>query len=144
MNVETIVTGEDAAARRLRELADRASDAKPALERVAVMLQRRHASNFAGQGSAFGGWPPLAAATVARKGHSTPLVATGALQRAMQPGRGKGKVRRVSKTRVTLGTSLFYARFHQAGGRPVVGITGTDAKVAVRMIERYIATGRAL
>lgn len=142
MNVETTVTGDEEAERRLRDLAERATDVRPALHRIADLIQRDQAQNFASGGGKFGKWPALAAATAKRKGNATPLVATGALERAMQPGRGKGRVRRVTKTKITAGTSLFYARFHQAHGRPVVGITTVRGKVAARLVERYITHGR--
>lgn len=152
MNIDPIVQGEDRAARHIDDIGDRAKDPKPVLNRVADLLQRRQAANFASHGASLGGWPPLAASTVAKKrsaGQSIePLVATGALERSLQAGRGKGKVRRVTKTRVTIGSRIFYGRFAQAGTsrgepkRPIVGITNVEAKLATKLIDRYIRTGR--
>ena len=148
MNLDVSVKGEARARLHLDDVGDRAKDPKAVLNRIADTLQSDQAANFRGQGSMFGGWAPNAPATLERKGSSRPLVATGALEQSLQKGRGKGKVRRVTKTRVTLGTSLFYGRFHQAGTsrgvpqRKIVGIRPVRTRLAVKMLERYIAEGR--
>jgi phage gpG-like protein len=138
MRVSVVVHGEDAAARELWQMGERATHAQPVLGLVAQMLEATQQRNFRGEGSEFGPWPVLAPGTLADKTNTRPLVATGALERSLSG--GASSVRRITDDSVTVGTSIFYARF-QHGKRPLVGITARDATVAAEMVARYVEDG---
>lgn len=131
------VVGDEHTEHLLERVGHRASDARPVLGDIADAFQRGQARNFSSAGAYFGDpWPGLADATKERYGAHRPLYLTGALERAVA-GRGKGKLRRVSKTRVVVGVGLFYGIFQQAK-RPIVGIARRDRKHALSMIQRYL------
>lgn len=138
------VVGDKKTGHLLQQLGHRAADPRPVFKEIADLFQRGQARQFSSGGAYFGTpWAPLAESTVARTGAHRPLHLTGALERAVA-GKGKGKLRRVTKTKVTVGTSLFYAIFHQGGtskgvpARPVVGISRRDGKQALTMLERHL------
>lgn len=122
------------------------------------LLIEGHRKQFLSKGGFLGSpWPALAPGTLARKvrmGQSSrPMEATGALKRALEGGRGK--VTRVTRSSVTVGTSLFYAVFHMKGSkgkgrqrntpaRPPVGISDVQYEAALSIMERYLLKGIAL
>lgn len=79
-------------------------------------LEETHQQHWAGRHSPGGSsWPPLAASTIARKGHDQPLVLTSALVNAMTNRNAPGHVGEVMSRGLTYGTDIEYAGFHQDG-----------------------------
>ena len=66
-----------------------------------------------------GGWPPLAASTVARKGHSTILLESGRLLASLTTGdsrrRSPDTINEVSRMFMRWGTRVPYAGYHEIG-----------------------------
>lgn len=84
MIVEFTFLGEKQFSRELFGLGQRAGNAKPVLTVIAGKMQDANREQFASQGRrASGGWQPLAASTVKRKGHDTILFDTGDLLDSM-------------------------------------------------------------
>lgn len=140
----------------LEGIASRSGDLRPAFKSIRELLIAGHKKNFEQEGAMFGDpWPSLSQETLARKARqglpSTPLVATGALQRAL--GGGRGKRTGVTRTLVRVGVAQFYSRFHQAGApggrrgrmprRQVVGINRQQRDKALSIIQTYLEHGRA-
>ena len=72
-------------------------------------------------------WEPLAASTVARKGHATILVDTGRLRQSLTELGSPDNLFRVDKRGALFGTNVDYAFWHQRGtkqmpARPMVGM----------------------
>lgn len=87
-----------------------------------------HASYFDQQTDPNGTpWEPLAASTVARKGHSTILVDTNALRTSLTEINGPNNFFRTDKRGALFGTTVDYAFWHMRGtskmpARPMVGM----------------------
>lgn len=75
------------------------------------VLGEMEAEQWASNGH--GEWPPLAPSTVARKGHSTILVDTGALRASLVD---PGSAMRIMGVDAEYGTNIGYAFYHQDGG----------------------------
>ena len=104
---------------------------KPVLEQAVKDLENDHQGFFdAAQDATGAPWPPLAPATVRRKGHDTILVETGALRKSLTS-KGGDAIREIfdePQEGFSFGTSDPKAPFHQAGtermpARPPVGMT---------------------
>ncbi len=139
------VIGEDTAALHVNEVGARALDLRPAFTRIREMLIEGNKRQFASKGGYFGGsWPPLDADTVAQKGSSATLVATGALRASLTG--GSGAKSDVDRSGVSVGTSVWYAKFQHGGttnapARKLVGIAPTDLARASEIIEDYVVRG---
>lgn len=135
-------------------IADRAEDLRPAMRKVRDLMVEGHVKNFESQGSFLGQpWPNLSAQTVERKARQglplEPMVATGALLRALSGGTGRRTG--ATKTSARAGVSQFYARFHLAGAsgarrgdlppRPLVGMNAAQRAEVNSIIARYLETG---
>lgn len=130
-------------------MAGRATDMRPAFRAIRELIISGHKRNWASQGQHLGErWPANTIGTIERKarmGQSLdPLTATGALHRAVHGGRGRYS--RVSRTSVSVGVSLFYARFQLAKKgrvprRPMVGIARTTEQAALKIVETYLVKG---
>ena len=66
-------------------------------------------------------WPPLAAATIARKGHDTILVDTGRLRRSLTTKGHTDHTGEIADRGLTFGTDVPYSRFQKR--REHVGLT---------------------
>jgi phage gpG-like protein len=100
--------------RRLATLARRTQDLRPAWRAVAEDFQQVQQRRFASGGN--GDWPPLSEAYARRKPPGAPImVLTGRLKRSLTAGRTRGAIRRVTKTRVVMGSSNPVAHLHQKG-----------------------------
>lgn len=94
-----------------------AADYTSTLEPFLSHLEGSHASHFAAQSNPIGTpWAPLAASTIARKGHDTILVETTRLKSSLT-GKTQDSIRAVSHRGLLFGTEVPYAIFHQDGGR---------------------------
>ncbi len=99
---------------------------------VIEKIEERHRGFFESEISpAFQPWAPLAARTIARKGHSEVLVETGRLRASLVRQTGDS-IRDIIKEQffhgLSFGTSVTYSRYHQEGGghlpqREHVGVT---------------------
>lgn len=131
-----------AAKARLAGMAGRATDLRPATRVVRELIMAGHKENWESQGASFGTpWAANAPGTIARKGSSKPMEATGALRAAIYG--GKGRSTSASKTLARVGVRLSYARFALGTGgyrpkRPMVGISRTTEGAALKVLERYL------
>jgi hypothetical protein len=158
-SLEVEMGGLQASAAMLREIADRGLDMRPALEQVKGVLIEGNKRQFSSHGSYLGeAWPGLSPETKARKAREgipslmDTLVASGDLQASLDG--GKGKVARVTRSTVRVGTSLFYGRFAQAGAkgdrrgteeeRPIVGIGEVEQKASEGILLDYLTGGSRL
>lgn len=104
-------------------------------------LEQLHAGFFASSTGPDGAkWPPLAPSTVKRKGHSTILVETSALQASLtQPNAGvRTVVDEPAGTTLAFGTDVPYSVFHDAdsGSRPARRHVGVDDQFVTKMANR--------
>lgn len=131
--------------RTIKRVLDNLEDATPAWEAMADRFGALETEQFASQGaSGSGGWAPLAAATVAAKGHDTILVDTGAL-RDQLTNRPFG-VENIAKDSMEVGSNLPYGGYHQNGTdrmpqRRAVEFTETDRRDLTKILQRYLITG---
>lgn len=138
----------------LTDIADRGENMRPAMLRIKELLIEGHRQQFASSGSFLGTpWEANAPGTLARKARegipslNRPMVATGDLQESLSG--GKGGRSRVSKSGVSVGTSLYYAIFHISPkrkgvpARPPVGVNEAQRGAAIAIMERHLM-GRGL
>lgn len=85
------VDGLEPVEHRLLSMAGRALETRPLLEVFARQLEKEEGDRFADQGA--GSWPPLAPATVARKGNSTIGRETDAMMEALTTEDAEGALR---------------------------------------------------
>jgi len=102
-------------------------------------LEAIHARHFASEASPSGEpWKALSPYTIAKKGFDRILHETGALYNSLGQ-RGAGAIRKVRHRELEFGTSVPYAKYHQAGfqntrsntrvaARPFLGVTGEDVR----------------
>jgi phage gpG-like protein len=156
MGVGIEADGVEQVSTNLKEFGDRATDAKPAMQKVRSIMEEGIARNFETSGSYLGeAWAPLAPGTLARKARlgqgSRILVATDAMGEALTGGRGRRGS--ATKTMARAGTNVWYSVFAQAGTkgaghgasapkRRVVGLTQRDATKSIRIIEKFVMTGQ--
>lgn len=110
---------------------------EPAFEQIGEDLLGDFARNMLYEGGTFmtgvrGGsrWPPLAPSTIKEKqrlgyGAEPMLWRTGALARSLSEKGGPGNIFRAGADYVVVGSSLFYAPFHQNGSRSMKTVTNT-------------------
>lgn len=143
------VEGADSVADRLRDIAERGEDMRPAMLLIKELLIEGHAKQFDSKGAYLGTpWPENSTETLKRKARegvpslSSVMVASGDLQESLSG--GKGGRSRVSRSGVSVGTALFYAVFHLAPkrkgmpARPVVGIADSERETALEIMERHV------
>lgn len=139
----------------LRDLAERVTDARPAMRKVRDIMREGLKRNFETSGAYLGdSWQPLSPATLARKARkgrgAKALVAEGGLERALLG--GKGKKSRATKTTAAAGISIWYSIFAQSGAkgnrkgeepaRKIIGMTPRDWRKSERVVEKYLETGQ--
>jgi phage gpG-like protein len=147
--------GDEKVIHDLTTAAGRAKDARPAMRKVRAIMEGANRKQFETGGAYFGdSWAPLAPGTLARKARkgqdSQPLRASGVLEASLSG--GKGRRGGATKTIARAGTSVWYAVFAQAGTkkaghgasapkRPIVGLAKRDRTKAIRVVEKFLATG---
>lgn len=108
------------AARRIHGAADRAFDLRPALSTITEEWIGSERRQFA----TGHGWPPLKRSTRLRKIRqglgSSPMRATGRLERALTVRRARGQTVRMRRSSLVVGlkggkSKVYYGRFHQRG-----------------------------
>jgi phage gpG-like protein len=113
--------------------ADYSEPLKPMLE----MLEQTHAAGFESESTPGGEkWPPLAASTVAKKGHDVILLETGRLKASLANKTGDS-VREVSHRGLLFGTQVEYAGIHQNGTSriPQREHVGMNEETAQRIVD---------
>lgn len=148
-----IVVEADGAAVMLRDMATRGYDMRPAMTEIRELLIEGNKQQFTTEGQFLGTpWPPNSQETLLRKARegvpslTSPMVATGDLQESLSGGSGSRS--RVTKSSVSVGTSLFYAIFAIAGAsggrrgsepaRPPLGINESERVSALQIITEYL------
>ena len=102
---------------------------RPELDDFNDAIYESHADRFGLENDPnLSAWPPLAAATIARKGHDTILVDTGRLRRSLTTKGHADHAGEIFDRGLTFGTSVPYSIFHQQGTRNIpqrahVGLT---------------------
>lgn len=152
LRLDVSVRGDDIAARRLRELAGRAEDARLFFRQVArIMLDE---SRRRWQSSGFARWAPLDPDTVRRKvrqGQDPRILRqTGALERALTVWGARGQVLEFDRDEARLGIgqqgAVFYGVFHHRGEgnpmRPVLGVTSRLRQRALEALHLHLFGGR--
>jgi phage gpG-like protein len=92
----------------------------PVFLRIQADILETEEKMFSSQGRRGGGmWKPLADSTVARKGHSTILVETGALKHSLTIPGAPHQILRVDNEGIIFGTTRPWAFVHQYGSRRV-------------------------
>jgi hypothetical protein len=148
---------DDEVQRRYDGIATRTLDLRIPFREVVGILQEGNERNFASSGGFFGReWAPLADSTLERKARdglpARPLVATGALMRAIQG--GAGKTSRAGKTSASAGVGrrVFWGRFAMSGAkganrrgeqppRTIVGATEIQRREAIGTVNSYLLRG---
>ncbi len=103
--------------RRLLRFGDAAGDMSPAFRNIVDEFARIGWQQFSSEGQfASAGWAPLAASTIAAKGHDTILSADGDLEESLT-GTTDGPLREVTIRRDEMAfvSRVDYARYHQTG-----------------------------
>lgn len=125
------------------------SDLSVPFAQIGDDLQADFALNMASEGGLFaGGWAPLLEKTIqerVRKGYGAGpiLYRTGELAHSLS-GDGNGAVKEVTPTSVTVGTDVFYGKFHQTGtrrnlpARRIIGLSWARRSLIVRRLADYI------
>lgn len=158
MRLDVEIVGAREAVADLAAIGERARDPRPAMRQVKGILAEGVKKQYASRGGHLNTpWPANAPGTLARKARlgqsAETLTASGALGTALSG--GKGKRHRATRSSVTIGTNIWYARFAQAGTtgagkhgqtrapeRRIMGISKSDRAKALRDVERYILRGR--
>lgn len=114
-DLQLAITGDEAAERRLIEMARRTRDPRPVLNRLSDMIRDAQVERF-GQNR---GMKKLAPSTLARKRREgldeRPLRRTGLLVRSVTVEHAREQIDRIHGDELTFGTSVYYARFHDKG-----------------------------
>lgn len=103
--------------RRLLRFGDNAGDMSPAFREIVDDFAKLGFRQFQSEGRlASGGWAPLAASTIAAKGHDTILSATGDLETSLT-GTSDGGLRsvKIGRDEMEFISRVPYARYHQRG-----------------------------
>jgi hypothetical protein len=143
--VELDFSGLSDTERKLRELAGRVDDMRPATRVVRDLLVEGNRKVFESKGAAVGRpWPDLKPGTLARKARAgipsltSVLVETGELEEAALGGRGSTK--RATRSTASAGVNLFYAVF-QMKLRPPIGLPREVEQQALTVFDRFLARG---
>ncbi len=97
-------------------------------DRIFPAMEHAHQGYFNSETDASGqAWAPLAASTIAKKGHSLILWETGKLENSLTSQTGDA-IREAGTSEAAFGTSVPYATFHEEGtskmpARPPVGVS---------------------
>jgi len=157
VRLDVEISGAREAVANLAAIGERARDPRPAMRKVKGILAEGVKEQYESRGGHLETpWPANTPGTLARKARlgqsAETLTATGALGTALSGGRGKRH--RATRSSVTVGTNVWYARFAQSGtsgagkhgqtrapARQIMGISKSDRAKALRDVERYILRG---
>lgn len=154
MIVSFAVAGDVQISRELLKYSGRVADAKPAFVAIGDFLIAETKEQFDTEGRhASGGWRPLAAATIDRKKRLglrlEILQETGSLLDSLTEKGDSNMVFTATRSSIEFGSKLPYAEAHQnpkSGShlpqRRPIELTDRARKHAVRIVQRYLETGR--
>lgn len=132
---------------RLLGIGARAIETRPVLEMFSRQLEEMMADTFAAEG--YGRWPPLSAATVAKKGSSTILRETDALMDSLTQEGSEGAIREIFGDELIFGTHLTseegfpYPVAHRTGtsrmpARDPLIVRDMDLRRFTRVLHQYL------
>lgn len=126
MRIDVEARGVDRAMEELERRADRALASRPVMAAAVDAILDLNRARFDSQR----GWARLDPATVADKGGGRPLVASGVLRASLTRRGAAGQRIEVTADRVSVATTVPYARYHQTGTRhmPRRNLTGVDRR----------------
>lgn len=102
------------------ENAFNSTDYRETLEGFLPSLVSSHAGHFSGRRDSNGSiWPPLAAATIAKKGHDVPLVETNRLKESVLNLKHPDHVGEATHRGLLFGSDVEYGIFHQEGTKRI-------------------------
>lgn len=153
INIE--IFGEKAISRRLLRLGERAIDAAPAFEGVALMFYASEKQQFDSEGEwASGGWVPLMQSTIDEKlrsswfsgGSELILQKTGALMRSLTESDAPESRKVVGPNFVELESTVPYGKYHQTGTRKMamrkpVELNESTKTAMVKILQAWILGG---
>lgn len=130
-----------AVARKIDRLGIYLGNTGPANKAVAIQLYAWAIRNFDGEGSAFGGWEPLAESTLRRKqrsGKEKMLVNTGRLRNSIRTF--------YDKTNAGIGSNVTYSVFHEEGTpriprRPILPTREIVSEIGLRVYQDFVNRG---
>lgn len=140
------VDGGDHATARLRDLARRGADPRPVWPVLADRFTAMERQQFVTEGH--GRWPALAPSTLASKGPGQPMMRRSDRLFESLTGADGPAINEQFGHIARFGTDVPYARFHQRGvkgrlpRRKVVQFTAAERAAWVRIMRRYVVTGR--
>jgi len=120
----------------------RAASYRDELDDIDDLIYESHADRFGLENDPnLSAWPPLAAATIARKGHATILVDTKRLRRSLTTKGHTDHVGEITDRGLTFGTDVPYSIFHQQGTRNIpqrahVGLTTENVDELTEVITK--------
>jgi len=115
------------------------ADYRPAMEDTEEFLRETHDQHFTNRADPLGNqWPPLAASTVARKGHDRPLIETGEMRQSILEPDHPSHIGEILERGMSFGTDDWKAAFHQYGTRriPQREFVGMNEQEATQITER--------
>lgn len=140
------VDGGDHAAVRLRDLAQRGTNPRPVWPVLAARFTAMEREQFATEGH--GRWPALAPSTLRSKPAGQPMMRrTDRLYESLTGADGPAINEQFGHV-ARFGTDVPYARYHQRGvkgrlpRRRVVQFTAAERAAWIRIMRRYVVTGR--
>jgi phage gpG-like protein len=146
--------GEKIISRKILRLSERASDARPAFNRIANLWMDYERELFDTEGaSGRGKWKPIKASTVAAKQASNLdlriLHATLALRESLTERGGDQKLM-IEPTFMVFGSHLPYADVHQHPKRPgfpqrrVIDFTEGQKRATIKVLQRFLVKGEVV
>jgi hypothetical protein len=140
MLVDVDVTGIDETDERFKDIIRRATDPRPALRSVSDYLAGEERKVFFTQGGSIGvSWPAPSKRKQEKGGR--PGVDTGAMFKTLTLKRPAGGTRQMTRTGLTFGTRLFYARFF-VKQRPLFRRTERVENHARTILRNFILEGQ--
>lgn len=129
--------------RAFSRFGDAVEDFTEAFEQIADDFYEGEEHMFSSGGSGAGGWAPLAASTVARKGSSEILVETGILEDSLTSRSGAFSRFDLRPKRLEMGTQVPYGIYHQTGtsrmpARPPVKLAEDQKSQWVQILHAHI------
>lgn len=136
MKLEVDVIGLDKVEAHLTTFRERLDQPQPVFKNdIASYFRAIERRRFETEGD--GQWPALNPNTIRKKGSSRPMVDSGGLLASLTVPRARGAVTRATRTTLTFGTRLFYAKF-VTKRRPLFNTTEQDARIVAKRIVDWL------
>lgn len=153
LNIE--IFGESIVSRRLLRLGERAVDAAPAFEEVALMFYQSEKQQFDSEGAwASGGWAPLMQSTIDEKlrsswfGGTSELILqrTGAMMKSLTASDSPFSKKIIGPDFVEVQSTVPYGKFHQKGTsnmamRKPVELNEATKTAMVKILQAWVLGG---